>query len=567
MSFDGIFTRAITNELSQALKGGRINKIQQPFPNELLMVIRANGKNHRLLLSIHPTYARVQLTNEVYENPNEPPMFCMLMRKHLEGFILEDIRQISLDRIIVFEVKGRNELGDISYKQLIVEIMGRHSNIILVDKDRNMILDSIKHVSFAVNSHRAILPGQPYILPPAQDKVSPFDLNEETIVRKLDFNAGKLDQQLVNNFAGVSPLLAKEVVYQAGIANRASLPQTFTTMFQKIKSYDYSPAITMSQGKESFYLFPLEHSQGEAKMFPSLSEMLDRYYFGKAERDRVKQKSSDLLRFMINEKEKNEKKIVKLESTFADAERANEFQLYGELLTANLYAVNRGMKEVEVINYYDENGITVTIPLDPQKGPSENAQRYFTKYQKAKTALEIVRQQIGKAEQEVAYFESLLQQVETASPRDIEEIREELIEESYMRDRRKKQKKSQAKPLLDSYQSTDGTEILVGKNNKQNDYLTNKVAARDEIWLHTKDIPGSHVVIRSRTPHEKTIMEAAQLAAYFSKARTSSSVPVDFTLVRHVKKPSGAKPGFVIYDHQQTVFVTPTEEIVLQLKK
>lgn len=224
------------------------------------------------------------------------------------------------------------------------------------------------------------------------------------------------------------------------------------------------------------------------------------------------------------------------------------------------------MKEVQVINYYDENGATIKIPLDPQKGPSDNAQRYFTKYQKAKTALEIVKQQIEKAEQEVGYFESLLQQVETASPRDIEEIREELIEEGYMKDRRKKQKKSQAKPLLDSYQATDGTEILVGKNNKQNDYLTNKVAARDEIWLHTKDIPGSHVVIRSRTPQEKTIIEAAELAAYFSKARTSSSVPVDFTLVRHVKKPSGAKPGFVIYDHQQTVFVTPTEEIVLQLK-
>ncbi|AGK53020.1 Rqc2 family fibronectin-binding protein [Bacillus sp. 1NLA3E] len=567
MSFDGIFTRAITNELSLALKGGRINKIQQPFPNELLMVIRANGKNHRLLLSIHPSYARVQLTNEVYENPNEPPMFCMLMRKHLEGFILEDISQISLDRMIVFEVKGRNELGDISCKQLIVEIMGRHSNIILVDKDRNMILDSIKHVSFAVNSHRAILPGQPYILPPAQDKVSPFDLNEEAILRTLDFNAGKLDQQLVSSFAGVSPLLAKEVVFQAGIANRVSLPKTFTTMFQKLKNYDYSPAITISKGKESFYLFPLEHLQGETKIFPSLSEMLDRYYFGKAERDRVKQKSSDLLRFMINEKEKNEKKIVKLKATFADAEKANEYQLYGELLTANLYAVTRGMKEVQVINYYDENGATIKIPLDPQKGPSDNAQRYFTKYQKAKTALEIVKQQIEKAEQEVGYFESLLQQVETASPRDIEEIREELIEEGYMKDRRKKQKKSQAKPLLDSYQATDGTEILVGKNNKQNDYLTNKVAARDEIWLHTKDIPGSHVVIRSRTPQEKTIIEAAELAAYFSKARTSSSVPVDFTLVRHVKKPSGAKPGFVIYDHQQTVFVTPTEEIVLQLKK
>lgn len=569
MSFDGLFTRAMTNELSQALKGGRINKIQQPFPNELLMVIRANGKNHRLLLSIHPSYARAQLTNESYENPAEPPMFCMLMRKHLEGFILEDIKQMELDRIIVFEVKGRNELGDLSYKSLIVEIMGRHSNIILVDKDRQMILDSIKHVSFAVNSHRAILPGQPYILPPQQDKLSPFGLTEEDILRRLDFNAGKLDKQLVANFAGISPLLAKEIIHQAGLANRVTLPKAFLATLEKINKHDYQPAITAKDGKESFYLFPLESQGGEVKTFTTLSEMLDRYYFGKAERDRVKQQANDLLRFIMNEKDKNEKKIGKLEATITEAERANEYQLFGELLTANLFAVSRGMKKIEVMNYYDEAGATVTIPLDPQKTPSENAQHYFSKYQKAKNALEIVREQISLAREEVLYFDSLLSQIETASPKDIEEIREELIEGGYIRDRRKRQVKKNvaAKPILDTYIASDGTEILVGKNNKQNDYLTNKLAARDDLWLHTKDIPGSHVVVRSKSPSEETILEAAAIAAYFSKARESSSVPVDFTLVRHVKKPSGAKPGFVIYEHQQTVYVTPSEEIVLKLKK
>ncbi len=434
MSFDGLFTREITNELSLALKGGRINKIQQPFPNELLMVIRANGKNQRLLLSIHPSYARVQLTNEVYENPNEPPMFCMLMRKHLEGFILEDIRQIELDRIIVFEVKGRNELGDISYKQLIIEIMGRHSNIILVDKERQMILDSIKHVSFAVNTHRAILPGQPYILPPQQDKVSPFGLTDEEILKRLDFNAGKLDKQLVSSFAGISPLFAKEIVHRAGLANRVTLPKSFLTVLNEIEKHDYQPAITVSEGKESFYLFPLQSLRGESKTFASLSEMLDRFYFGKAVKDRVKQQATDLLRFIINEKEKNEKKIKKLEATIVEAEKANEYQLFGELLTANLFAVQKGMKEIEVINYYDEDGASVTIPLDPQKSPSENAQKYFSKYQKAKNALDIVHGQIELARDEVTYFESLLQQVETASTRDIEEIREELVEGGYIRD-------------------------------------------------------------------------------------------------------------------------------------
>lgn len=568
MSFDGLFTRAITEEFSSLLKGGRINKIHQPFKNEIVLIIRANGKNHKLLISVHPSYARAQLTNESYENPHEPPMFCMLLRKHLEGFILEDIHQVGMDRIMVFDVKGRNEIGDISSKQLIVEIMGRHSNIILVDKTRNIILDSIKHISYAVNSHRAIMPGQEYIAPPIQNKENPLEATEESLLRKLDFNAGKLDKQIVEHFAGVSPLLAKEIVYHAGIANRVTVPKVFVEMLTKMKEHRYEPAITMKNKKESFYLFPLEHLNGESKRYDSLSELLDRYYFGKAERDRVKQQSTDLERFILNEKDKNEKKIKKLQATLNEAKNASQYQLYGELLTANLYALEKGMKEIEVINYYDENGGTVTIPLNPQKSPSENAQRYFTRYQKAKTALVMASEQLEKAKEEVAYFDSLLQQVETASTKDISEIREELIEGGYLRDRQKKGNKNHknAKPILEKYTSTDGTEILVGKNNKQNDYLTNKVAGKDEIWLHTKDIPGSHVVIRSANPAEETIVEAAQLAAYFSKGRSSSSVPVDFTQIRHVKKPSGAKPGYVIYENQQTVYVTPEEDTVLRLK-
>lgn len=569
MSFDGLFTRAIVDELYSLLKGGRINKVHQPYKNEVIFTVRANGVNHKLLLSAHPSYARVQLTNEGYDNPNEPPMFCMLLRKHLEGHILEDIYQVDSDRIIIFEIRGRNEIGDISHKQLIVEIMGRHSNIILVDKSRNIILDSVKHVSFAVNSHRAILPGQPYIAPPEQNKQNPFEAAEEDIVKVLDFNAGKLDRQLVEHFTGVSPLFAKEVIFKSGLANRTTVPKTFVQLIRQIKDRDITPAITAAANKESFYLFPLYHLKGESKTFSSVSEMLDRYYFGKAERDRVKQFAHDLERFIVNEKEKNEKKIIKLQETLQEAERADQFQRYGELLTANLYAAKKGMKEIEVMNYYDENGATVVIPLDPRKSPSENAQKYFSKYQKAKNAITVVEEQIDIARSEVEYFDSLLQQVQSASPKDIEEIREELVEGGYIRERQKRNGKKghNAKPILDHYLASDGTEIIVGKNNKQNDYLTNKLAARDEIWLHTKDIPGSHVVIRSKAPGDETIREAAKLAAYFSKARNSSSVPVDFTKVRYVKKPSGAKPGFVIYENQQTVYVTPDEETVLSLKK
>ncbi|MED3624286.1 Rqc2 family fibronectin-binding protein [Neobacillus thermocopriae] len=569
MSFDGLFTKSMADELKQQLKGGRINKVYQPYKNEIILTIRAGGTNHKLLLSAHPSYARVQLTNESFENPSEPPMFCMLLRKHIEGSILEDLYQIGNDRMIIFEIKGRNEIGDVSYKQLIIEIMGRHSNIILIDKTRNLILDSIKHISFAVNTHRAILPGQQYVFPPEQNKKNPFLANEEDVLRSIDFNAGKLDQQLVNHFAGVSPIFAKEVLYQSGLANRTTVPKTFINLVNKIKTGDLSPSIITNDEKEAFYLFPLEHLKGEVKEFTSLSDMLDRFYYKKAERDRVKQQGQDIERFITNEKEKNVKKIKKLEATLKEAEKADQFKHYGELLTANLFAVKKGMKEIEVLDYYDEAGGMVVIPLDPRKTPSENAQKYFSKYQKAKNAVTITLEQIKKAQEEVAYFDNLLHQVQTASPKDLQEIREELIEGGYLRERQKRngRKIQNTKPLLDFFQASDGTEIIVGKNNKQNDYLTNKLAARDEIWLHTKDIPGSHVVIRSKNPSEETILEAAKLAAYFSKARHSSSVPVDFTKVRHVKKPSGAKPGFVIYDHQQTVYVTPDEELVLKLKK
>ncbi len=569
MSFDGLFTKAIVAELTSTLKGGRINKVHQPYKNEVILTIRANGVNQKLLFSAHPSYARVQLTNEAYENPSEPPMFCMLLRKHIEGYILEDVYQVENDRMIIFEIKGRNEIGDVSYKQLIIEIMGRHSNIVLVDKTRNIILDSVKHVSFAVNSHRAILPGQPYIYPPEQNKQNPFSAVEEDLLRKIDFNSGKLDRQIVEQFAGTSPLFAKEVIYQSGIANRTTVPKTFILMIQRIANGELKPSIMSTENKEVYYLFPLEHVNGEIKSFLTISEMLDRFYFGKAERDRVKQQGNDIERLIINEKEKNEKKIEKLEDTLKEAEKADQLQRFGELLTANLYAAKKGMQEIEVIDYYDETGGTVAITLDPRRTPSENAQKYFSKYQKAKNSVSIVIEQIEKAREEVIYFENLLQQVQSASPKDIQEIREELIEGGYIRSRQKRnpKKMSNAKPILDHYLSSNGTEIIVGKNNKQNDYLTNKLAARDEIWLHTKDIPGSHVVIRSKEPTEETIHEAANLAAYYSKARNSSSVPVDFTKVRFVKKPNGAKPGFVIYDNQQTVYVTPDEEVVLKLKK
>jgi predicted ribosome quality control (RQC) complex YloA/Tae2 family protein len=569
MSFDGIFTYAMVRELKERLESGRITKIYQPYKNELVLTIRSGRSNHKLLISAHPSYARIHLTEESYDNPSEPPMFCMLLRKHLEGSIITDIHQIGMDRIIVFDVKARNEIGDVSYKQIIVEIMGRHSNIIFIDKERGMILDSIKHVSMSQNRHRSLSPGQPYVLPPEQNKIHPLEATEDLIQRKIDYIGGKLDKQLVNTFAGISPLFAKEVVFRAGLANRQTLPPSFISLMENVRSGHLEPQVITAEGKEIFYLLPLTHLKGEKKTFFTLSELLDRFYFGKASRDRVKQQANDLERFISNEIEKNKKKIIKLKKTLVEAKNAEVFQLYGELLTANLYQISRSDKEVEVLNYYSEDAEKITIPLDPQRSPSGNAQRYFQKYQKAKNSLAIVEEQISKAIAEINYFNLILQQVETASPKDIQEIREELAEEGYMKMKQKRNQKKlkPQKPVLEVYQSTDGTEILVGKNNKQNDFLTNKVARRDDVWLHTKDIPGSHVVIRSTEPTEETINQAATIAAYFSKARHSGSVPVDYTKVRNVKKPSGAKPGFVIYEQQQTIYVTPNEEMIIGLKK
>ncbi|MGX7380123.1 Rqc2 family fibronectin-binding protein [Bacillus sp. ESY92] len=569
MSFDGIFTYGMTNELQETLTGGRISKIHQPYKHELIFHIRSKGKNHKLLLSAHPSYARVQLTEHHDDNPSEPPMFCMLLRKHLEGGFIERFEQIGLDRVIVLHVRSRNEIGDEQTRKLYIEIMGRHSNLILVEDETEQIIDGLKHLSPSVNSYRTVLPGHQYLLPPAQQKLNPFDVTKEDILKHLRFQEGKIANQIVDTFSGVSPLFAKEAVHRAGLANQETIPSTLLEMFQLIQAHSFTPQLTRKDGKEYFYLLELQHVDGDMKTFDSLSELLDRFYFGKAERDRVKQQAADLERFVVNEKKKNENKLKKLTRTLEESQNAHKYQLYGELLTANIYAIKKGDKEATVINYYDEEGGEITIPLKTNKTPSENAQAYFTKYQKAKNAVEAVNEQIERTHEEIVYFDELIQQLSSASPKDLEEIREELVEGKYLRPKQKRnaKKKKPSAIQLEAYESSQGVPILVGKNNKQNEYLTTKAAARDDIWLHTKDIPGSHVVIRHQAPDEQTLLEAAQIAAYFSKAKESSSVPVDYTKIRHVKKPNGAKPGFVTYDQQQTLFVTPDEDVVLKLRK
>ena len=557
MAFDGLFTNAMTKEL-QKLVTGRITKIHQPNAMEVMLQIRAGGANHKLLVSIHPSYARIHLTRQTVDNPAEPPMFCMLLRKHLEGGFIQSITAPDGERIIEMTVESKNEIGDPVMRKLIVEIMGRHSNCILVDAENMRILDSLKHLPPSLNSYRTVLPGQTYIGPPAQEKGNPFTASDDEIMDF--FSRPREPKEVVQHFAGFSPLHAAELLYRLDDTNHPHIFRDFMQDIERAAQPTYK-----ENGKVAFSPAELRHIEGAQATYDTLGELLDRVFFARAERDRVKQQAGDLERWLSNEIDKLRLKLKKLDQDYARASKLDEFQLYGELLMANVYQFEKGAERVTVENYY--TGEQVTIPLSPRKTPIENAQSYYTKYNKAKNALVMIEEQKQKAEDEIQYFEMLSQQVQQAAPADIEEIREELAEQGYLRLRASKKKKKPTKPAPEKFISSTGIPISVGKNNKQNDYLTFKLAKKSEIWLHTKDIPGSHVVIHSEQPDEATLHEAAILSAYFSKARDSSSVPVDYTEIRQVKKPNGSKPGFVIYFEQKTLYVTPDEQMILQLKK
>lgn len=563
MAYDGLFTIAMTKELQQ-LVSGRIAKIHQPNAQEVIFTIRANGANQKLLFSIHPTYARVHMTEQVIENPPEPPMFCSLLRKHVEGGFIENIEQLDADRIIKITISSKNEIGDPITRILFAEIMGRHSNLIMVDAVTNKIVDSLKHLSPSVNSYRTVLPGSEYIAPPSQDKVNPVSASDEEIVTF--FDEIRNEDDIMQHFVGFSRLHATELVTRAQL-QQAPLKDLFKPFIQQFVDGGTQPTYLEKGRKTIFSPNDLLSFEEKKTTYDTLSLLLDRVFFARAERDRVKQQAGDLEHWLQAEIQKLKHKLKKLDQDLKRAQNLEEYQLYGELLMANLYNFEKGASKVTVDNYYSETGEKVTIQLSERKSPIENAQAYYAKYNKFKNALVKVEEQIQIAKADITYFEMLLQQVEQASPADIEEIREELAEQGYMKLKKSKRRKKPTKPTPEKYVSSTGIEISVGKNNKQNDYLTFKIARKWETWLHTKDIPGSHVVIHSDAPDEQTILEAATLSAYFSKARESASVPVDYTEVKQVKKPSGAKPGFVIYFEQKTVFVTPDEELVMQLQK
>lgn len=555
MALDGLVVRALVHEL-QACVGSRINKIHQPTEHDMVLYIRANRENKRLLLSANPTYPRVHWTNDSYPNPTEPPMFCMLFRKHFEGAVIESITQPGFERVIHIDVRHFDELGDATTKRIIIEIMGRHSNILLVDPTTNQLYDGIHHVTPSISSYRVVMPGSLYTEPPVQAKQNLLEITalawDVSLTESSDLPLAK---RILETVSGVSPQVAERLAE----GDR----DTFLELQHAMRTHTYTPYhLQMENGKTQFGAHCFPNMQGDIRVFDSMHACLDAYYTDKAERDAVKQRASDLIRFVSNEKAKNEKKMVKLAASLQDSEQAEQYRLQGELLTTYMHQLKKGDAYADVVNYYDEEQATIRIPLDPLRTPSENAQACYKKYTKLKNGVAMIQAQLAQTELEIAYLSQVLQQVESAGLADVMGIREELEEQGYLRRRAQGNKKAKKpeKPMPSHYVSSEGISIYVGKNNLQNDFVTHKLANANDTWLHVKDMPGSHVVIRSGAFGEKTLEEAALLAAYFSSGKQSSLVPVDYTLVRHVKKPSGSKPGFVIYEQQKTIFITPEAE-------
>jgi predicted ribosome quality control (RQC) complex YloA/Tae2 family protein len=564
MSFDGIFTHLMVQELQQELINGRVNKIHQPYENEVIFVIRSQGKNHKLLLSAHPSYARIQCTQTEYTNPEAPPTFLMMLRKYLDGAILETIEQIDNDRVVHFHFTRRDELGDLQNFVLIVELMGRHSTILLMNRSTGKIVDTIKHIGHSQNTYRTLLPGAEYIAPPKQETENPFTANQTKVFALLSRLPELTPKALQQTFQGLGKDTAEELVYRL-----SERPNEKVAVWQEFFAELATPVPTYLKSATKEFFLPIPYQSLLEKTdwqetYTSLSQLLDAFYHEKADRDRVKQQGSELLKKIDNELKRNKLKLAKRQQTLKDSENAEEFRQKGELLTTFMNQVPRGVATVALDNYYDENR-PLSIALDPALTPNQNAQKYFQRYQKLKNAVKLVHQQIAETQDEIAYLESVEAQLEMASPKDLQTIREELVAQGYVKNRTKQRKKV-APSQPERFIASDGTEILVGKNNLQNDQLTLKTARKTDYWLHTKNIPGSHVIIRSSDPSEDTILEAAELAAYFSKYRHSAQVPVDLVQVKHIRKPNGAKPGFVIYENQTTYYVTP-EEAILKLKE
>lgn len=553
MSFDGMFTHAMVDELNQNLRGGRISKIQQPFANELILTIRSNRKNRQLLLSAHPSYARVQITDQPFANPAKPSTFVMSLRKYVTSAIVQDFRQLNNDRVVSIDLSAKNELGDIHDYTLITEIMARHSNIFLINKETGKIVDLIKRVSPENNSFRGLLPGDDYKLPPAQNKINPFSTKTENLT-------GLTAGDIRDKFEGIGLDTSAEL--EQYIASGNTLDD-FLSRYQS----NLHPNTANSKTKHKLGFFPIAFSNttDEVNTYDSLGELLDNFYLDKARVDRIENQTKSITHRLDIILKKDKSKVKKLNKQLQQTDVMDKYNLYGELLTTYMSKVERGTSSITLTNYY--NNEEVKIKLNPEYSPSMNAQSYYKKYRKLQNSIPHIKEQLEITTNEVNYLESVLASLEYVDIEDVDGIVEELIDSGYIKKKRKNAIKRRKKKIGENFQTTNGIEITVGKNNLENDQLTMKLSQKNHYWFHVKDIPGSHVILKTSDPDEQSITEAATIAAYYSKARDSSKVPVDYVQIKNIRKPNGAKPGFVIFEGQKTILVDPDRKLVADLKE
>ena len=574
MPLDAVCLQAVVAELAPQITGSRIEKIQQPARDQVVLLLRGN---RRLLLSAGGGQPRLHLTELPRDNPAQPPMFCMLLRKYLSGGIIESIQQAPLERVVTLTVSAADELGERSQFSLILEAVARRANLILADKDGH-IIDCLRRIDFEMNPDRQVLPGLFYHLPTPPDKVSPFTVTEEEFAA-LAAAAGEgapADQWLVRTVNGLSPLVARELTFRACgstdapvTGHTAALWSAFAAWRDTVNEKHFTPAMLKRSGVPMDFTYLHVGQYGgaaEEETYTSFSRLLDDFYEKREQAERVKQKGQDLVKTASNGAARLRRKIAAQEQELAESKNRDKWRVYGELITANLYRMERGMSRLTAQNYYDPDCADVDIPLDVRLSPQENAAKYFKKYTKAKTAEKYITAQLEKARVELTYLESVLQELTLAeSEQDFNDIRAELTDGGYLRAKGRKQPQRPSKPR--EFRSTAGLRILVGRNNRQNDRLTAKDAEKWDIWLHTQRIHGSHVILCTggAQPDEQSIAEAASLAAYFSQAQNSTKVPVDFTQVKFVKKPAGSPPGFVNYTNYKTILADPSEKLVKRL--
>lgn len=569
MPMDGLMVGYVARELNEMLAGGRIDRITQPERDTVILVIRAGNENRSLLLCASANNARCHLTGSRFPNPLEPPALCMLMRKQLLGGRVLSVRQVGGDRIIHIDMDTVGEMGDREPRRLVLEIMGRHSNLMLLNGE-GRILEAAHHVNAEMSRVRQIQPGLTYVPPPGQDRLDPAGIRAEELREKLEaLNGQPFEKALAGSVRGLSLPTAREIALRV-LSPGEKEPEDLQACAERIADLlarlpgMLSPRVEYAENGEAAEVYPFPWLSGvpeRQKEFPSLSRALEAYYGTRDQQDRLRQKSASMVRLLKTHMERCEKKLALQEEELAGAARMEEYRIMGEVLNANLFALKKGMEEATLPNWYDPEGGSLTIPLDVRLTPSQNAQKYFRKYQKARSARQIAQEQKEKTLQELDYLEGLLLDVDKCTGEsELEEIRSELVRTGYMkRNTNRRQQRSLPGSRPYRYVSGDGIDILVGKNAVQNDRLTAE-APPEAVWLHAKDMPGSHVIIRAEGEiPPQTLKQAAMLAAWYSKGRRSSMVPVDYTRRRYVKKPSGAAPGKVIYTHQKTAYMNVEE--------